>query len=285
MSYWHERRDSLLNDLETAKAGDDQIWIEIIEHELNAHNLPTPVEYAQLPEFRSMVHLKDEDGLKHEFWLTLQEARHLLHCYDLATRPAWGAEELLEAVTIGISEEDRLAWGNMPREQIARYISLAQQSGQLPQVFRAKEGIAWAQHRVMMTPLDGTLSQAIERLASIYDGSLDEELTALEERNKAAEAARTQLLENSSQPFKRMVEWRKALVSNWPAMVGHYEGVPDARQVISYLKKRDIDGCILPGGMRNELRWRALNGEEKFVTYKTVANAITEMRGEGILKP
>jgi hypothetical protein len=90
-------------------------------------------------------------------------------------------------------------------------------------------------------------------------------------------------LNSSGDALPRMVEWRRSIVHHWPGIVQKYGDEPQVREAIAYLKAHDADGCILPGGKRDEIRWVTASGEEKTAKYKTVANAITELKKEGLI--
>lgn len=82
----------------------------------------------------------------------------------------------------------------------------------------------------------------------------------------------------------RLVEWRRAIVTNWPGIVKEYGYAASARQVIAYLKKNDCSGCVLPEGDDTELRWRTIGGKIKSVMDKTVLNALGELEGDQIIR-
>ena len=53
------------------------------------------------------------------------EARISLACSELAELPSWDAQALLDAATVAADEEQRLMWGQLSREHLARRIGLA----------------------------------------------------------------------------------------------------------------------------------------------------------------
>ena len=80
---------------------------------------------------------------------------------------------------------------------------------------------------------------------------------------------------------RRLVEWRRSIVSNWPDIVAAHGSQPSGRNIVKHLREHDIEGCIQPKIPPNEkfgLVWIGLDKQERIVTYKTIINAVAELR-------
>lgn len=85
---------------------------------------------------------------------------------------------------------------------------------------------------------------------------------------------------------KRKVGWKQALIEAWPRICVHYGREPTAKEVICWLKTYDISGVIVSGGEPTELKWRPqrTSSQSKVAVLKTVENAVSKLRQEGVLQ-
>lgn len=213
MSYWSDETARIEDGIRKALAAKDISEVKRLLRRRNAHRVPTTAEWISdglLPlgsMFRQMVRGGDDEGLKDEFWMTLEEAQHMLACVDLATLPAWDAGALLEALTLSWDEHTQLTRSGMSKQQVERRISLAQASGQLGPWFRAKDGLEWANRMGIEFP-DRVLVEAIEKIAPHFDGSFEERWQAW----CAAKEEKAEERSSSQQPRIKLREQEDAII-------------------------------------------------------------------------
>jgi hypothetical protein len=85
--------------------------------------------------------LGDSDELKQIYGCTPEEATLSLACVELAELAVWDLEALVDATTVGGTEDERLAWGEESRQKIARRISLAMKAENTPDVMAPAAGV------------------------------------------------------------------------------------------------------------------------------------------------
>ena len=76
-----------------------------------------------------------------EFGCSPEEAAVALACCELAEMPAWDEASLIDAATVGGSEEERVMWGYESRDKVARRISLAIKAEKAPEVMSPADGV------------------------------------------------------------------------------------------------------------------------------------------------
>lgn len=159
-----------------------------------------------------------------------------------------------------------------------------------PWAFLANEVVA-------LEPMPGHAHDPNVRLTSDHLVAMMPEVKAIEammkakgaflESNAGTIAAQGVEDDDPQEDSRRMVEWKRSLISNWPAIVRKYGSDPEVRFVMAYLKESDIEGCIVSGDKDN-LYWRSSNegpnGKLRPITRKTLANTVSEFKGLGLLK-
>lgn len=81
------------------------------------------------------------DDIPEAYACSPEEAAVALACCELAELSVWDEAALIEAATVGGSEEQRLMWGCESRDRLARRISLSMKAEKAPEVMSPADGV------------------------------------------------------------------------------------------------------------------------------------------------